>query len=44
MRSWAPSSSTFALPLKERHKVFLCRALLPLHKPKGVTTAAARES
>jgi serine/threonine-protein phosphatase 2A regulatory subunit B' len=26
----------FALPLKEEHKVFLCRALLPLHKPKGV--------
>ena len=26
----------FALPLKDEHKVFLCRALLPLHKPKGV--------
>lgn len=26
----------FALPLKEEHKVFLQRALLPLHKPKGV--------
>ncbi|CAN8312142.1 unnamed protein product [Cochlearia groenlandica] len=24
----------FALPLKEEHKVFLVRALLPLHKPK----------
>lgn len=26
----------FALPLKEEHKVFLKRALLPLHKPKCV--------
>ncbi|XP_020239240.1 serine/threonine protein phosphatase 2A 57 kDa regulatory subunit B' kappa isoform [Cajanus cajan] len=26
----------FALPLKEEHKMFLCRALLPLHKPKSV--------
>ncbi|MCO5563783.1 hypothetical protein L7F22_017431 [Adiantum nelumboides] len=26
----------FALPLKEEHKLFLARALLPLHKPKGV--------
>mmetsp|Transcript_33180 Transcript_33180/g.40127 ORF Transcript_33180/g.40127 Transcript_33180/m.40127 type:complete len:477 (-) Transcript_33180:401-1831(-) len=26
----------FALPLKEEHKVFLGRALLPLHKPKTV--------
>mmetsp|Transcript_25508 Transcript_25508/g.84001 ORF Transcript_25508/g.84001 Transcript_25508/m.84001 type:complete len:493 (+) Transcript_25508:125-1603(+) len=26
----------FALPLKEEHKVFLGRALLPLHKPKCV--------
>ena len=26
----------FALPLKEEHKVFLQRALLPLHKPKCV--------
>lgn len=28
--------SGFALPLKEEHKIFLCRALLPLHKPKTV--------
>lgn len=28
----------FALPLKEEHKLFLVRALLPLHKPKGVST------
>eukprot|EP00899_Mesostigma_viride_P020047 jgi/Mesvir1/28043/Mv04646-RA.1 len=26
----------FALPLKEEHKVFLSRALLPLHKPKCI--------
>ncbi|KAJ6832303.1 serine/threonine protein phosphatase 2A 59 kDa regulatory subunit B' gamma isoform-like [Iris pallida] len=26
----------FALPLKEEHKLFLARALIPLHKPKGV--------
>lgn len=26
----------FALPLKEEHKLFLARALLPLHKPKCV--------
>lgn len=28
--------SGFALPLKEEHKIFLGRALLPLHKPKTV--------
>ncbi|CAN0900820.1 Serine/threonine protein phosphatase 2A 57 kDa regulatory subunit B' kappa isoform [Linum grandiflorum] len=28
--------SGFALPLKEEHKLFLWRALLPLHKPKSV--------
>jgi serine/threonine-protein phosphatase 2A regulatory subunit B' len=26
----------FALPLKEEHKAFLVRALMPLHKPKCV--------
>ncbi|CAJ1975430.1 unnamed protein product [Sphenostylis stenocarpa] len=26
----------FALPLKEEHKMFLCRVLIPLHKPKSV--------
>ena len=26
----------FAIPLKEEHKIFLCRALIPLHKPKSV--------
>ncbi|KAL8139229.1 hypothetical protein V2J09_005250 [Rumex salicifolius] len=26
--------SGFALPLKEEHKIFLCRILIPLHKPK----------
>ncbi|KAL1343056.1 hypothetical protein HN51_029503 [Arachis hypogaea] len=28
----------FALPMKEEHKLFLIRALLPLHKPKSVHT------
>ncbi|GLT28969.1 hypothetical protein SLA2020_038670 [Shorea laevis] len=28
--------SGFALPLKEEHKMFLCRALIPLHKPKSL--------
>ncbi|XP_071724906.1 serine/threonine protein phosphatase 2A 57 kDa regulatory subunit B' theta isoform-like [Rutidosis leptorrhynchoides] len=28
----------FALPLKEEHKVFLIRALIPLHKPKCLAT------
>lgn len=28
--------SGFALPLKEEHKMFLWRALIPLHKPKTV--------
>ncbi|XP_061337664.1 serine/threonine protein phosphatase 2A 57 kDa regulatory subunit B' kappa isoform-like isoform X2 [Gastrolobium bilobum] len=28
--------SGFALPLKEEHKVFLWKALIPLHKPKSV--------
>lgn len=28
--------SGFALPLKEEHKMFLWRALIPLHKPKSV--------
>ncbi|XP_043693794.1 serine/threonine protein phosphatase 2A 59 kDa regulatory subunit B' gamma isoform-like [Telopea speciosissima] len=28
----------FALPLKEEHKLFLVRALIPLHKPKCVST------
>ncbi|GAU20335.1 hypothetical protein TSUD_338160 [Trifolium subterraneum] len=27
----------FALPMKEEHKLFLVRALLPLHKPKPVS-------
>lgn len=26
----------FALPLKEEHKIFLLRALIPLHKPKSL--------
>ncbi|KAL8171658.1 hypothetical protein V2J09_023462 [Rumex salicifolius] len=28
--------SGFALPLKEEHRIFLCKALIPLHKPKCV--------
>ncbi|GAB2275582.1 hypothetical protein Dimus_010341 [Dionaea muscipula] len=28
--------SGFALPLKEEHKIFLCKALIPLHKPKSL--------
>ncbi|ONK64677.1 uncharacterized protein A4U43_C07F28690 [Asparagus officinalis] len=28
----------FALPMKEEHKLFLVRALIPLHKPKSVGT------
>ncbi|GAA0138563.1 protein phosphatase [Lithospermum erythrorhizon] len=28
--------SGFALPLKEEHKLFLTRALIPLHKPKSL--------
>ncbi|KAI9192221.1 hypothetical protein LWI28_019722 [Acer negundo] len=28
--------SGFAVPLKEEHKMFLCKALIPLHKPKSV--------
>ena len=27
----------FALPLKEEHKVFLTRVLIPLHKAKSLT-------
>ncbi|KAG0486791.1 hypothetical protein HPP92_008886 [Vanilla planifolia] len=30
--------SGFALPLKEEHKMFLWRVLIPLHKPKNVGT------
>ncbi|KAI7725032.1 hypothetical protein M8C21_029803 [Ambrosia artemisiifolia] len=28
----------FALPMKEEHKLFLVRALIPLHKPKAIAT------
>lgn len=28
--------SGFALPLKEEHKMFMCRVLIPLHKPKSM--------
>lgn len=26
----------FTVPLREEHKIFLAKALLPLHKPKGL--------
>lgn len=28
----------FAMPMKEEHKLFLIRALIPLHKPKTIST------
>lgn len=28
----------FALPMKEEHKLFLVRALMPLHKPKSISS------
>lgn len=28
----------FALPMKEEHKLFLTRALIPLHKPKSISS------
>ncbi|XP_061363981.1 serine/threonine protein phosphatase 2A 57 kDa regulatory subunit B' beta isoform-like [Gastrolobium bilobum] len=28
----------FALPMKEEHKLFLIRALIPLHKPKSISS------
>jgi serine/threonine-protein phosphatase 2A regulatory subunit B' len=27
----------FALPLKEEHKLFLTRVLIPMHKPRGLS-------
>ncbi|KAH7843132.1 hypothetical protein Vadar_012994 [Vaccinium darrowii] len=33
---WCMHINGFALPLKEEHKLFLVRALIPIHKPKRV--------
>lgn len=33
---WGSIINGFTLPLKEEHKVFLVRVLMPLHKPKGM--------
>ncbi|KAL3514970.1 hypothetical protein ACH5RR_021872 [Cinchona calisaya] len=33
---WGSIINGFAVPLKEEHKLFLMRVLIPLHKPKGM--------
>ncbi|XAR59862.1 hypothetical protein NMG60_11015855 [Bertholletia excelsa] len=33
---WGSIINGFTVPLKEQHKVFLTRVLIPLHKPKGM--------
>ncbi|XP_058090883.1 serine/threonine protein phosphatase 2A 57 kDa regulatory subunit B' alpha isoform-like [Magnolia sinica] len=33
---WGSIINGFSVPLKEEHKVFLVRVLLPMHKPKGM--------
>ncbi|XP_047331818.1 serine/threonine protein phosphatase 2A 59 kDa regulatory subunit B' eta isoform-like [Impatiens glandulifera] len=33
---WGSIINGFVIPLKEEHKVFLTRVLIPLHKPKGM--------
>ncbi|TYJ35862.1 hypothetical protein E1A91_A05G267300v1 [Gossypium mustelinum] len=33
---WGSIINGFGVPLKEEHKLFLMRVLLPLHKPKGL--------
>ena len=33
---WGSIINGFTVPLKEEHKVFLVRVLMPLHKPKGM--------
>ncbi|KAK4284878.1 hypothetical protein QN277_001654 [Acacia crassicarpa] len=33
---WGTIINGFTVPLKEEHKLFLMRVLIPLHKPKGV--------
>ncbi|XP_028768105.1 serine/threonine protein phosphatase 2A 57 kDa regulatory subunit B' beta isoform [Neltuma alba] len=33
---WGTIINAFTVPLKEEHKLFLMRVLIPLHKPKGV--------
>lgn len=34
---WGSIINGFTVPLKEQHKVFLSRVLIPLHKPKNMT-------
>ncbi|KAI9127961.1 hypothetical protein K1719_000954 [Acacia pycnantha] len=33
---WGTIINGFTVPLKEEHKLFLMRVLIPLHKPKGI--------
>lgn len=33
---WATIINGFSVPLKEEHKLFLMRVLIPLHRPKGM--------
>ncbi|RWW39704.1 hypothetical protein BHE74_00054938 [Ensete ventricosum] len=33
---WGSIINGFAVPLKEEHRLFLTRVLLPLHKPRGI--------
>ncbi|OVA15948.1 Protein phosphatase 2A [Macleaya cordata] len=35
---WGSIINGFTVPLKEEHKMFLMRVLIPLHKPKGIQT------
>ncbi|XP_068640331.1 serine/threonine protein phosphatase 2A 57 kDa regulatory subunit B' beta isoform-like [Aristolochia californica] len=35
---WGSIINGFTLPLKEEHRQFLMRVLIPLHKPKGILT------
>lgn len=35
---WGSIINGFAVPIKEEHKLFLVKVLIPLHKPKGIQT------
>lgn len=35
---WGTIINGFSVPIKDEHKVFLMRVLIPLHKPKGMYT------
>lgn len=35
---WGSLINGFVVPLKEEHKLFLTRVLIPLHKAKGMQT------